>query len=145
MLGQWTTDILPAMVVTSVDSACHAGAQAIVVWSLQRAFPNTPMQMVAEEDSADLRCASIRCMASNWPFMLLCTRNFIWCCSYSSRRMSQICTAKRNTRFKIHARSMCRSEGGGAMTKRITQLVNSTLEGETNNEETLTEDQVCIT
>lgn len=66
-----------------------AGAQALVVWSLQRAFPDTPMQMIAEEDSAELR-----------------------------------------------------AEGGASMTTRITQLVNSTLKGETNNAETLTEDQV---
>ena len=33
-----------------------AGAQALVAWSLQQAFPNAPLQMVAEEDAADLRC-----------------------------------------------------------------------------------------
>lgn len=42
------------------------------------------------------------------------------------------------------ARLKRRAEGGAAMTKRITQLVNSTLKGEMNNEETLTEEQVCM-
>lgn len=27
-----------------------------MAWSLQQAFPDVPLQMVAEEDSADLRC-----------------------------------------------------------------------------------------
>jgi hypothetical protein len=56
---------------SSSDSALHAsnlthmllhgraaGAQALVAWSLQQAFPDAPLQMVAEEDAADLRCAS---------------------------------------------------------------------------------------
>jgi hypothetical protein len=34
---------------------CIAGAQALVAWSLQQSFPDVPLQMVAEEDSADLR------------------------------------------------------------------------------------------
>ena len=34
-----------------------AGAQAVVAWSLSKAFPNGRLQMVAEEDSSDLRCA----------------------------------------------------------------------------------------
>lgn len=33
------------------------GAQALVAWSLSRAFPDVRLQMVAEEDSADLRHA----------------------------------------------------------------------------------------
>ena len=33
-----------------------AGAQAVVAWSLSRAFPDGRLQMVAEEDSSDLRC-----------------------------------------------------------------------------------------
>lgn len=35
----------------------HAGAQALVAWSLQNSFGAAGFQMVAEEDSADLRCA----------------------------------------------------------------------------------------
>jgi len=31
------------------------GAQVVVAWCLRRAFPDTPLQMVAEEDSVDLR------------------------------------------------------------------------------------------
>lgn len=65
------------------------GAQAVVAWSLRRAFPDTPLQMVAEEDSSDLKAG-----------------------------------------------------GGAAMTTRITELVNSTLEGERNGEVALTEGQV---
>jgi 3'(2'), 5'-bisphosphate nucleotidase / inositol polyphosphate 1-phosphatase len=33
----------------------HTGAQALVTWSLRRAFPDQPFSMVAEEDAADLR------------------------------------------------------------------------------------------
>lgn len=31
------------------------GAQALVAWSLQRSFPDSPLSMVAEEDAAELR------------------------------------------------------------------------------------------
>ena len=31
------------------------GAQALVAWSLLRSFPDQPISLVAEEDSADLR------------------------------------------------------------------------------------------
>ena len=36
-----------------------AGAQVVVAWCLRRAFPDQPLQMVAEEDSADLRWCSM--------------------------------------------------------------------------------------
>ena len=42
---------------TMLLHGCTAGAQALVAWSLQQAFPDEPLQMVAEEDAADLRCA----------------------------------------------------------------------------------------
>lgn len=32
------------------------GAQAVVAWVLQKASPGAAISMVAEEDSADLRC-----------------------------------------------------------------------------------------
>jgi hypothetical protein len=48
---------------------CTVGAQALVAWSLQQAFPDAALQMVAEEDAADLRCAfdgNVIYIASLW-------------------------------------------------------------------------------
>jgi hypothetical protein len=52
-----------------VSSSAHvntshavAGAQALVAWTLSRAFPGTTVSMVAEEDSADLRAPEGKAM-----------------------------------------------------------------------------------
>lgn len=35
------------------------GAQALVAWSLQQSYPGEAISLVAEEDSADLRCEGV--------------------------------------------------------------------------------------
>jgi hypothetical protein len=52
------TTLYTSSLTTMLLHGCIAGAQALVAWSLQQAFPDAPLQMVAEEDAADLRCAS---------------------------------------------------------------------------------------
>lgn len=61
------TEHLPAKLHVSRPvhvNASHAaaGAQALVAWTLSRAFPGTTVSMVAEEDSADLRAPEGRAM-----------------------------------------------------------------------------------
>ncbi len=77
-----------------------AGAQAVVAWCLRQSFPDVPLQMVAEEDSADLRHACRLCGTACGTEVAACS---CCCCACTRHRPRPGCLWRRLLRHGNHA------------------------------------------
>lgn len=68
-----------------------AGAQAVVAWCLRQSFPDVPLQMVAEEDSADLRHERQLCGTA----CATCSCCCFSCCACTRHRLRPGCLWRR--------------------------------------------------